>query len=555
LQNMQQNPGSIHQIVGQSLKELRPGLEPAPHVSFDCIDIRPAEARNLEVSPQTMQSLHCAQAVNAAVKSVITDGGPNQAPDVLRTSGRNVLLYNKREELFNVAKSEDNDLNGQHLGPKYYSHYKQLVAVDHERKQKSGIDVEEMLHYGEDSSSVLTDCYKSAATGTGKCAEHAYTSFALLTDPQSLQSLGVDIPDGSLIILACGNQIDHTYVFIAEPDAVTISDERDRRVQVNDPRKVVVVDPWMPVPCAHTLDRSTADIQQNPVCKLVVAKQADGMKLQDRHGRETALPPPPQPVLEMLESFQENHRAQVLQHAQEKEYLSPDEQANLVLGVGEVVRSSIIGFNSRPPFYRSSHMSTHTPLDTYHCGGPSVSFFTADPSRHAQALQSIQTSNQQDPVDVLLDEDHLRLLKTDPAAQKAYPHLGTFFSDPEYAQKVPQRCTTLPPHGSQNIIIMEHPQPPPPGSQNIIIMEQQPPPPGSQNIIMEQQPPPPGSQNIIIMEPQPPPPAPPKAKKTLREDPEMRSTMENVEKRSSRQRQPLSKPETSSSSIRGKFNK
>lgn len=505
LQAMQQNPGSIPEIVGQRLQELRPEVAPAPHVSFDCIDIRLEEAENLQVSPQTMQSLHCAQAVNAAVKSVITDGAPNQAPDVLRTSGRNMLLYGPRIELSDNALSTASDVDGRHLSQYYKAREAQLLEIDDQRKPCYNLQPDEMFRYGDSCTSVLTDCYISAATGTGKCAEHAYASFALLTDPLSLQGMGVDLPDDSFIIVALGRKIDHTYIFIAEPDAVSFSDDGSRRVLVNDPRKVVVVDPWMPVPCAHTLDRSNADIQRDPICRMLAVKDAEGVKILEPSGHVTVLPPPPQPVLEVMQGIRDHRRAQVLQHAQDIQCISANPQANLVMGCGDVLYNSISKGNPRPPLYRSSHMSTHTPHDVYHCEGqPPARFFDSNPAHHAQALQSIQTSNQVDPADILLDQDNVQLLRTDPVARQKCTEMSSFFCNPANAGRVAQKRS-----------------------------------PG-----------PMGSQNIIL----PPPPAPPKAKKTLREDPEMRSTMEHVAQRSSRQRQSIPKQNTSSSSIHSNFN-
>lgn len=474
LDAMKARPDSIRAIAGKFMLEARMG---GP---FTGIDVDHKKAELLEVSPDTMLNLECAQVVNAVVKSIITDGAPNQAPDLFRTSGRNALLYANQSALVD-ALLDSSGIHAKTLAAQYDAQFKPALELDKMRLENGAAPGTKSLYEGESCYNIFTNGYKAAVTGTAKCGEHAATSLTLLADAQSLAKLGVNISDGSVVIYALGNEIDHAYVLIAAPGTVSFSNDRERKVQVNDPRNVVVVDPWMPVPCAHTLDRSTADIQQNPLCKLAMVKNQDAMWVLDRNELKTMLQPAPQAMLDVFRNVQRDHREKVLNMAQQKFFISRNDETNMVLGCAQMLKNSIIPLSSRPPFYRSSHMSTHTPHDTYHCGGEPRSFFAADPRRHSITLESIDHSSRVDPVDIALTADLQKLRRNDKVVEKTYGELANLYANPAFNQLAATKRT-------------QQPALPP-------------------NIIEEE------------------PPAQPQKKKSLRDDPAMRSTMQNVELR------------------------
>jgi hypothetical protein len=322
----------------------------------------PDAPNTLEVSVSTLQNLKGAQLVNFAVKSIITDGAPNQAPDLMRTKGENILLFTNQNKV-STELSKDKLV---------ISNIEKAMNVDEARK-KNGVKV----NFGEDLVNIVSKTPSTAVLGTGKCGEHAAMSFALLTDPLSRKQMGVDLKPGTQIILALGDQIDHNYVLIAEPgsvDPVNSTKTTAKRINVKDSNKVVVVDPWMPIPTSHTLDRCNGDIQtkaknkHEAVWKLIVVIQDDGSPaILDKHKDtgENVLTPIPSfgdtSTLDQLKGLQEKYQSGVKQRALVKGIVPLDEEVRLVTGSGVAVRDGA----GKAGLYTNSHLSTNTPSDRY----------------------------------------------------------------------------------------------------------------------------------------------------------------------------------------------
>ncbi len=171
------------------------------------------------------------------------------------------------------------------------------------------------------------------AVGTGRCGEHAAMSFSLLSDPTSLSKLGVQLAEGSMIIHSLGVEIDHNYVLIAAPGAVTIqpgdSGTPTEKLIVHDAVNVVVVDRWMPIPCAHTLSRCNDEILKNPQCKIAVVVKNGKSVLVDNGGEETNLPIPKEATYRSTECDQERHRTEGAEMGAKNKIVPVDETERL----------------------------------------------------------------------------------------------------------------------------------------------------------------------------------------------------------------------------------
>jgi hypothetical protein len=364
-----------HEVFFQFMMEIQVGAKLKP-VPFE------GTVETVPVSLETAQNLAVAQSVNFAVKSIITDGAPNQSSDLLRTSGRNYLL--NRELYMPGTKLRDS----MGMDKQIKTELRRVNKIDDKRRKK--VD----LGFGEDFNNVSTKSMDTALIGTGKCAEHASVSFSILSDPTSLAKLGVQLSEGSIVIMARGERIDHTYVLIARPEAIKeISDEGQRRVLFSKPGEVVVVDPWMPIPCAHTLDRANKEIQVNPMSYMVFTVK-DGMPiLVDRNDQRTPIPPPKIPVIDQLNYIQDTYRPIVLkssliepmrfQDGDSKTHkIVPDNQdVCLVVACGQACVDTI----GKAGMYTTANLSTDTPHDLYQVvdseGQPTsepMSFFVGD---------------------------------------------------------------------------------------------------------------------------------------------------------------------------------
>jgi len=314
-------------------------------------DVTIGQSATVPITPNTAKNMEAARAINFTVKSIMTEGAANQAPDVLRTGGRNVLLYEKGR----TGKEQA----AQGLKEPPFSNSVALAAKVDEERRKKGVEIAE----GEYFTMAQANTQTSAMIGTGKCGEHAMMSFALLSDPGSLKKLGVNLGEGTQVISSLGFKIDHNYVLIAEPGAVTINDatpKRFREVVVNDPTKVVVVDPWMPIPTAHTLDRCNHEIAKDSiVCKMAVEMRNGKPVMLDNGGVETELPTQKVPVVDQLHTIQEHLTP--LMHKEAMGTIVPlDEEVRLAEAAGRAVSSG-----KKP--YDATHLSTDTPHDLYQC--------------------------------------------------------------------------------------------------------------------------------------------------------------------------------------------
>jgi hypothetical protein len=341
------------------------------------VDIEPA--KTVTVSPSTMQNLKVAQQVNLAVKSLLTEGAPNQAPDLYRTSGENILLHTFANL---ISKNLVDD-------PRVKALKGKCEALDKQRTDNGA-----KFGVGEDLSGFLNKAQSATVLGTGKCAEHAAVTMSLLTDPKSLAQLGVKLAPGSIVLMTWGDKIDHNYVMIAEPGSVELSDRGPgtaRRISVKDPNKVVVVDPWMPIPVAHTLDRCNDEIQTkentkseelpnglNPRWLMAVVIGEDGTpKVLDKPTDGTkpeVLTPLPSygdvSMLDNLKGLQETFRPQIKQRALLSNVVPLDKEQRLAKGSGVAVRDG----TGKAGMYDHTHMSTTTPGDDYQVvdGGKNV---------------------------------------------------------------------------------------------------------------------------------------------------------------------------------------
>lgn len=338
--------------VGAKLSDINPG-------TLTEVTITPGTTVN--VTPKTGQNLDVAHSVNLAVKSLISEGAPNQGPDLLRTGGRNYLLQD------NLVTNPLNNSLAQ--DPLWQNADERAKNIDKVRGP---------LNKGEEYANVVSKAQLSAGLGTGKCAEHAATSFALLTDPESLEKMGVKLSEGSTVILALGDNIDHNYVLIAEPGSVTIGN--DGRVTVHDAGKVVVVDPWVPIPTAHTLDRCNKEIQTDPLSKLAVTMKNGVPTVLDRNNRETPLPINKVPMIDQLNEIHQKYNPGVLKQAEKLKIVPKDRDTRLAVAVGKMEAENLQADNihlvsggkgsplgRKPPPYKDSFMSTNTPQDKYQC--------------------------------------------------------------------------------------------------------------------------------------------------------------------------------------------
>lgn len=316
----------------------------------------------LEVSVSTLQNLKGAQLVNFAVKSIINDGAPNQAPDLMRTKGENILLFTNQNKV-------STELGKDEL---VTSNITKAMELDEARKRNGA-----KVGIGEDFVNIISKAPSTAVLGTGKCGEHAAISFALLTDPLSRKQMGIELQPGTQIILALGDKIDHNYVLLAEPGSVNPVNSTQgtfKRIDVKDPNKVVVVDPWMPIPVSHTLSRCNDDIQtkekneHEAVWKLIVVIQEDGSPaILDKHkdtGEDVLTPIPSfgeKSMLDQLKELQEKYQPGVKQRALVKGIVPLDEEERLVTGSGVAVRDGA----GKAGMYTRSHLSTDTPGDLY----------------------------------------------------------------------------------------------------------------------------------------------------------------------------------------------
>lgn len=324
--------------------------------------------KKLEVTESTLKNLKGAQMVNFAVKSIIIDGAPNQAPDMIRSKGANIILFNN-ESSVSTELLKDGLVN---------SNIEKAKEIDKLRKQ-NGIEIA----MGEEFSNIFSKAPSTAVLGTGKCGEHAVMSFALLTDPLSRKQMGVDLQPGTQIFLTLGDRIDHSYVLVAEPGAVNPTNKINgdsKRINIIDPKKVVVVDPWMPIPVSHTLDRCNSDIQtvgqnqKDAVWKLTVVIQEDGSSAildKNKDGKNVLTQIPSfgdTSMLDQLKGLQEKYHSNVKQRAIVKGVLPLEEDARLAIGSGIAVSSRAgkgLALDKNAGLYANSHISTSTPSDLY----------------------------------------------------------------------------------------------------------------------------------------------------------------------------------------------
>lgn len=395
-------------------------LTPVDPKTIPEVTIKPSTL--VTVLPETVQNLGVAHAVNFAVKSIITDGTPNQAPDLYRTSGRNFFLYNNVNHL---ASPLDTDR-------RYLSEHQRAEDVDKQRRD---------LVTGEHLTNVVEKSQTTAAIGTGKCAEHAATSFAILADPSSLAKLGVELAEGSTVILALGDEIDHNYVLVAGPGAVEIQDDKRRTVSVKDPDNVAVVDPWMPIPCAHTLSRCNKEIQTDPGCKLAVVVKGGKPVVLDRGGEETPIPDAEVPVLDQLNAIKEDYRRSSLKTAVEEGLVPKDKSTCLAHACGEIQR--LVSAGVKPPSYTTTHLSTDTPQDKYQCVtstktyvGVPATYFVADQRYLATEHQFIDQAKKTSVESIAFDPKNLKRMpkELDKSLREFQQHKldkGTLKASPE----------------------------------------------------------------------------------------------------------------------------
>lgn len=403
-------PGmTVKSVLSKFLTEKQVGAKLTPIDSTTLPGVKILDGATVNVSPVTMQNLDVAHAVNFAVKSIITDGAPNQAPDVVRTDGRNVLLYEGSPQ--QVRELLNND-------KQYNSDMQRLAEVNRQLEPKIGDINYELPFVGEAYSIPIDQSQISAIMGTGKCGEHAATSFALLTDPKSLAQLGAKIPDGSTVILALGDKIDHSYVLIAGPGSVEIENTKERRVRIVDSDSVVVVDPWMPIPIAHTLSRCNIDIQINPLCKVVAVMKEGQPHVLARNGEEILIPKGGVSALDQLNNLKDKYRASMLKDAEEMNLVPGNKEKSLALACAKLVCSVKEG---KEVAYESSHLSTDTPKDLYQCVdspkdsdgikiGEPVSYFVANKKSLENTHESIQSVKNTGIRAIAVKPENLKLL-------------------------------------------------------------------------------------------------------------------------------------------------
>ncbi len=401
LQDFQQHPEAVGATMGRLMEAAQ------VHAVLPGVELDDPTGQVLPVSASTMQNLQCAHAVNRAVKPVLVHGAGNQAPDVFRTSGRNLLLHENGADLrFAVVEGDGGGPDKRRVRQQQRDLRQWALALDNERREVT------TLNLGEDMIMATDKSMDAAALGTGKCAEHAATSFSLLTDEASLQMMHADLPEGCVIILAHDERDDHNFVLLASPGAVAILERGDeRRLRVLDERNVVVVDPWMPVPCAHTMDRASADISRSPTCQVVAVKEGGVLQMMDRRNARTAIPPRPTPMLVQIQETQQAFQKEVMDRALGDGLIPHDKRASLATVCGKGAMNSLMaGEAIKPPFYAQSHTSTLSPMDSYVCvaadgtpQGRPERFVTADPRSFDQVVESIMLATEADPIQVALD--------------------------------------------------------------------------------------------------------------------------------------------------------
>lgn len=352
-----------------------PSQVKTPKTDLPNVDI--TSGKTVFVTPGTHQNLEVAQQVNFAVKSLLPHGAPNQAPDLLRTGGSNILLFTDKTVDGNVGKDEI-----------FTGNFQRAYGVDQARKQNGGV----IGVSGEELNNITTKAMRAVGVGTGKCAEHGCTTVSLLSDPLSLKQLGVNLAPGSRIILVRGDLVDHTYALIAEPGSVELTapkvvarqpkpgesedapktEKIPQHVQIKDKSKVVVVDPWMPIPVAHTHARSNEELQSEEVhgrgekWELCIVIQDDGTPAivdKDKNGKEvlTPLPPRETSVLDEFKTLQERHQLRVAQRALVTGVVPTDPEERRLIGAGIALRDG----TGKAGMYHETHLSTQTPGDTY----------------------------------------------------------------------------------------------------------------------------------------------------------------------------------------------
>lgn len=332
------------QVFGHLLTQANTGQTLKP---IDLAKLAPLNIKaptNVQVSPDTAQNLRAAQAINLLVKSLVTEGAANQAPDLYRTSGGVFHLHNAK----NITGALlDDQRFGADMG--------RAVEVDNQFKAKG------QLGYGEEFMSVTTMAYGTVLRGAGKCGEHAATAFSLLTDPPTLKQLGIQIADGSQVFLVLGERIDHSYVLIAEHGAANIvMDNGTRRLNVTKQSGVVVVDAWMPIPCAHTLDRANDEIQKDPQVKQV-AEFLGGDPHLTKGGTQIPIPYVEQSLMDRYKGVKADHTKTMQKAAKEEGAIHSDKAKGLALAFGTAAAFS----TGKTGMYMHSPMSTDTPGDTY----------------------------------------------------------------------------------------------------------------------------------------------------------------------------------------------
>jgi hypothetical protein len=202
------------------------------------------------VSPKTFQNLMAAKSIATFIKEKLPKGAPNQKLNVWDTEGKNWAIYeNIKKQPFDVIRER--------CGEKGY--LDQIEKLDKEERPSTTI---EAVLTKPTIKNAVAKGLQAVYCETGKCGEHAQLSFDLTMDKEFCKKLGTPLAEGSTVLLVVSPE-DHNYVLICAPDSIDITP--DGNYVFSHPERIVVLDPWVPYPTPHTLDRSDPSvINSNP---------------------------------------------------------------------------------------------------------------------------------------------------------------------------------------------------------------------------------------------------------------------------------------------------